>query len=372
VFDLPEFIDDLERMVGPMAAAKQIGFRVELGAGMPGLVRADLKRLRQILINLLVNAVKFTLHGEVLLRIACRADVARFEVIDSGVGIAAEDLERIFLPFERSGVQNREPGTGLGLTITQLLTELMGGELSVRSQPGRGSHFGVRIYLPAQTADQGDTQVMTAITGYRGARCRVLVIDDEADHRQLIIGLLNPLGFRCAEAANAVDGLTLIDTEAPDVVLLDISMKGMDGWTCAQQIRAAGHRCPIIMVSANVFDNRQEQLLAAQCQGFVSKPVRESELLACLGGALEIDWLRADRPPRESGAPELPENTITASDRASLMALFRIGHVQGARRELQRIASGTPGAAAACEHLSVLIDRYELERCMDYLGVNTS
>ncbi|MCK9261549.1 MAG: ATP-binding protein [Azoarcus sp.] len=372
VFDLPEFIDDLERMVGPMAVVKQLGFRVELGAGLPGLVRADLKRLRQILINLLVNAVKFTLRGEVLLRISYRADVARFEVIDSGVGIAEEDLERIFLPFERSGVQNREPGTGLGLTITQLLTELMGGELSVRSEPGKGSHFGVRIYLPAQTADQGDTQVMTAVTGYGGQRCRVLVVDDEADHRQLIIGLLTPLGFLCAEAASGADCLTLLETEAPDVVLLDISMSGMDGWTCAYRIRAAGHRCPIIMVSANVFDNRHEQLLAAQCQGFVSKPVRESELLACLGAVLEIDWLRAERPPRESAIAGLPENTIAADDRASLAALLRIGHVQGARRDLQRIAAGAPGVTAACDYLSALMDNYELERCMDYLGVQTS
>ncbi|HEV7912862.1 MAG TPA: HAMP domain-containing sensor histidine kinase, partial [Albitalea sp.] len=146
---LPEFLDEVVRMVRPQAEAKGLRFALETSGRVPEWVRADAKRLRQILINLLGNAVRFTDAGQITLRVDCRRDVARFEVIDTGIGIAPGDQQRIFLPFERGSAGRRaaEPGTGLGLTITHLLTELMGGELSVRSEPDRGSTFTVRMYL---------------------------------------------------------------------------------------------------------------------------------------------------------------------------------------------------------------------------------
>nr|MBL8456183.1 response regulator [Zoogloeaceae bacterium] len=369
VFDLPEFIDDLQRMVGPLAVVKGLRLRVEAEPGLPGVVQADLKRLRQILINLLVNAVKFTREGEVVFHVSHRADVARFTVRDSGIGIPAEDLERIFLPFERSGGNSGEPGTGLGLTITRLLTELMGGEIQVSSQPGVGSVFSVRLYLPARTAEQANVEVMSAIRGYNGRRRHILVVDDELEHRRLLRGMLEPIGFECAEAASAGACLARLDDGAPDLLLLDISMHGIDGWQCASRIRGAGHHFPIVMVSANVFDNRARQLTLADCQGFVTKPVRESELLACIGKALGLEWIRDTLMPRVPAEPGAAPTAAVLDDalRATLVGLLRMGHIQGARRALQA-AAGLPEVAPVHAYLGGLLDRYELDRCIAFLN----
>ena len=171
-----DLLDDLVGMVAPQAAAKGLRFELKTEGRIPPYVRADARRLRQILINLLGNAVRFTDQGSVTLRLDHRREVARFEVIDTGIGIAAQDLERIFLPFERGSAGRRtgEPGTGLGLTITHLLTQLMGGELTVRSRPGQGSTFSVRLYL-SETAEPPAARGLPVrpVTGYRvrAARC---------------------------------------------------------------------------------------------------------------------------------------------------------------------------------------------------------
>lgn len=371
VFELPDFVDELERMVAPLANAKALAFRVHVVSRLPALVRGDQKRLRQILINLLINAVKFTPRGEVSLQVEFRMDVARFEISDTGAGIAAADLERIFLPFERSGdsLPGAAPGTGLGLTITRLLVELMGGDLQVQSTIGQGSRFSVRLYLPAQTADRGDAEVLTAISGYVGARKSVLIVDDQPEHRQLVAGLLTPLGFACAEAASGTACLTMLAQEVPDLVLLDISMDDMSGWSCAARIRQIAPGCPIVMVSANVFDNRPELRAEADVQGFVGKPVRETELLACIGQALSLNWVRRDADVvRVSPAPASLRHGLDESDRSTLVGLLRMGQVQGVRRELQRLQRESRIDRVVLAHLSALVDRYAFDQCLDTLS----
>ncbi|WP_245503599.1 hybrid sensor histidine kinase/response regulator [Aquabacterium lacunae] len=335
---LHEFLDDVVHMVQPQAEAKGLRFELATLGRVPRWVQADARRLRQILLNLLSNAVRFTDHGQVTLRVDARREVLRFEVVDTGIGIAPQDLERIFLPFERGSAGRRAavPGTGLGLTITHLLTELMGGELSVHSVQGGGSTFSARLYLreiaaPAApmgpalgaasasapsgasgTRDDASRQLrLRPVTGYEGPRKTLLVVDDQPMHRHLLAGLLMPLGFVVREAASGQECLERLPEVRPDALLLDVSMDDLDGWRTAREARAAGwSEVPIIMVSANVFDNRPENLTAANCQAFVAKPVIESELLDVLARHLKLVWIRGEpRRPLVDAALTLPVRT---------------------------------------------------------------
>jgi signal transduction histidine kinase/CheY-like chemotaxis protein/purine-cytosine permease-like protein len=377
---LPEFLDDVLRMVQPQATAKGIAL-VQDGSGrLPAWVRADAKRLRQILINLLGNAVVFTDHGSVTLRVDCRHDVLRFEVIDTGIGIAPQDQERIFLPFERGSAGRRlaEPGTGLGLTITHLLTELMGGELSVTSELGVGSTFSVRLYLREIVPQQFDPPPRAAdlrpVIGYIGPRRTLLVVDDQPIQRQLLAALLMPLGFIVREAASGREGLDIIAQQRPDAVLLDVSMDDLDGWQTAELIRESearadplGPALPIIFVSANMFENRPEQLAALRCEGFVGKPVVESELLEVLARALQLEWVHQTplsgltHGPRALPAPAAAPPVWPEDEHAELLRLARLGHAQGLKTLLQQTARQRPTLAHDCATLRACVDRFDFD-----------
>jgi signal transduction histidine kinase/CheY-like chemotaxis protein len=369
-----EFLDDLVRMVAPQAEAKGLVFTLQTSGRVPAYVNADAKRLRQILINLLSNAVRFTDSGSVTLRLDHRREVARFEVIDTGIGIAEEDQERIFLPFERGSAGRRtgDSGTGLGLTITHLLTQLMGGELRVESKPGRGSTFTVRLYLRELTnpAPGLGTRRRThrPITGYLGERRTLLVVDDQPTQRQMLAGMLMPLGFQIREAASGRECLESVLERCPDAVLLDVSMDDIDGWQTARQIRAAGFATlPIIMVSASAFENQPDRLAAAQCQGFVDKPVIESELLVMLQRHLQLEWLAElalpswVQPP-SAGAIRLPVDVI-----GSLIRLARIGHLQGLQEALDDVMRRHPECEPEGQRLCALLARYDIEAVLEQL-----
>lgn len=423
---LHDFLDEVVRMVQPQAEAKGLDFRLETRGRVPAWVQADARRLRQILLNLCSNAVRFTERGQITLRLDARREVLRFEVIDTGIGIAPQDLERIFLPFERGsgGRRSSEPGTGLGLTITHLLSELMGGELTVRSVMGQGSTFSVRLYLRDVSASVGRSAATPAsasalapqsdvapgvasgvvpghatagqpassdgtppaawrhtpalahlrpVTGYGGPRRTLLVVDDQPLQRQLLAGLLLPLGFVVREAASGHEALESVREACPDAVLLDISMDDMDGWHTARLLRQAGFtEVPIILVSANVFENRPENLAAAQCQDFVAKPVRESELLAALGKHLGVDWLTESPrdamgamgmtgPARAAAARHAPAEPLPADAVWELHRLARMGHVSALRQALDEWQRAAPGHAAQWQALGRLVDDFELD-----------
>jgi signal transduction histidine kinase/CheY-like chemotaxis protein len=366
-----EFLDDLVRMVAPQAEAKGLEFKLVTEGRVPAFVRADAKRLRQILINLLGNAVRFTDRGSVTLRLDHRREVARFEVVDTGIGIAAEDQERIFLPFERgaAGRRSGEPGTGLGLTITHLLTQLMGGELTVKSTPGAGSTFTARLHLnriaaPAEgAAGHGRPAALhRPVTGYIGPRRSLLVVDDQPTQRQMLAGMLMPLGFLIREAASGHECLQSVAERAPDAVLLDVSMDDLDGWETARRIRASGLAgVPIIMVSASAFENQPARLEAAQVQGFVDKPVIESELLEVLQRHLQIEWV-AELTLPSWGVAGVPRAVrLPGETSGQLIRLARLGHMQGLHDTLRSLRESNPECAADCTRLAALLDRYELD-----------
>ncbi len=375
---LAQLLQDVEHMVRPQAEAKGLTFTVRQEGELPAWIRADAKRLRQILINLLSNAVRFTDQGSVLLRLDFRQQVARIDVVDTGIGIAEQDQKRIFLPFERgsAGRRSAETGTGLGLTITHLLTDMMGGELTLQSAPGQGSTFSIRLYLPAITPDPTHplpaSATLRAVTGYRGNRKTLLVVDDQPLHRQLLASMLMPLGFGVLEAASGQECLEVIAHQPPDMLLLDITMDGLDGWQTAQAVRRLlpADVLPIVFVSANLFDNQPERLAELGTQGFVAKPLVESELMGALEKALSLEWTRDAEPAhtpvsidrhREPGLP-LPPGL-----REELMRLARQGQAAALRQRLWQAQSTDPAHAATLALLQSCADRFDFQALIEHL-----
>jgi signal transduction histidine kinase/FixJ family two-component response regulator len=356
-----EFLDQLVDMFRLQAQAKGLDFRFERPAHLPETVRIDEKRLRQILINLLSNAIKFTPSGHVGLAIAYRSQIATFVVEDSGIGIADGDRERIFEPFERIGRPERTPGLGLGLTITKLLTQIMGGEISVASRPGEGSTFTVRLMLPAVAGSASSPAAR--IRGYHGARRLVLAVDDDADHRDLLRQMLEPLGFAVLAASDGTAALALAAEAKPDLFLLDVSMPGMNGWDLAVALRRDGHgKAPIIILSANVGETVP---LSGECDAhdaMLAKPFDLAQLIDRIGGLLQLEWIegedKAASPPAE--APLLPA-TPDRRHVEELVRLGQIGYVKGIEAKLAELEA-EPALKGFVAEMRAHLGRFDFER----------
>lgn len=289
-----QFMQQIVGMFELQARNKGLSFSYETSGKLPEVVRADEKRLRQILINIVGNAVKFTPRGSVCLKLIYRSEMAVFEVTDSGPGIAPEEIDRIFEPFARGNSARAETtvGTGLGLTISRMLTDLMGGELTVDSKPGEGSVFRVRLYLPHLVGSQAEAALpRERRIGYQGVRRRVLVVDNERVDRELLLSVLEPLGFEVEQAGSGLDCLERLPAFRPHAVFMDLAMPGIDGWETLRRMRAAGFDMPAAIVSANAFDKGLENHVGIGEQDFLTKPIRVDDLLDWLGRRLGVEWV---------------------------------------------------------------------------------
>jgi len=368
---LPEFLDQIVKMFELQAETKGLEFRFEGVESLPMTVHADERRLRQILINLLANAVKFTDTGSVTLRVNYQREIARFEVADTGIGIAPQELNRIFLPFERSGTakQRGDVGTGLGLAITRLLTELMGGDITVRSQPGIGSTFEVKLHLSRVDTPRTSPRLEADIIGFRGAVRRILVVDDQAAQRELLANLLLPLGFDVRLAASGQECLLETAGFHPDAILLDIAMPDQDGWSVCRQLRAAGlAKLPIIMVSANAYEDDPDKQAAAGCSDFIVKPVLVAELMAKLEWHLGLQWVH--RSDAEEAVP-LPAGPVILPPLEQLTALLQlgtIGYVKGIHAKLDEIEHLDAGYLPFVLELRDLVRRFRIDEFLRRLG----
>lgn len=364
---LREFLDQIVQMVAPQAAQKGLGFQFIEAGRIPLAVHADEKRLRQILINLLANAVKFTDTGSVTLRVTYAREIAQFEIEDTGIGIAQEDIDRIFLPFERSksAAVQQEVGTGLGLAISNMLAHIMGGELSVSSEAGKGSVFKLRIYL-REVRQPTQRVAPTHKTGYIGARKKVLIVDDQDSQRVILSELLTPLGFTISEASSGAACLLAIENDMPDILLMDIAMPGMDGWEVCRRLRELGHTdLPIIIVSANVFDPTARQSDSLFCNDFIAKPLVLDDLLSKLRLHLGIEWIAAAKaaPPAAQRVRMFPPQPTLAH----LLELGAIGYVKGIIAALDEIENRNALYAPFCAELRALVERFRLPEYMNRL-----
>jgi signal transduction histidine kinase/CheY-like chemotaxis protein/purine-cytosine permease-like protein len=363
-----EFLDQMADMFRMQAAAKGIEFRYARPELLPAAVNADQKRLRQILINLLSNAIKYTRDGHVGLAVRYpSSQVAEFEVSDSGIGIRPEDLDSIFKPFERGGMPGIEavPGVGLGLTITKVLVQIMGGEIAVRSTPGQGSLFSVRLYLSEASAGSVSTE-RRRIVGYLGPRVTVLMADDDPAHRGLMEGILRPLGINLFAASDGLGGLELASECNPHLVMLDIAMPGMSGWEVAETLRALGAPQPkIMMVSANAHDYSPGGDGNAVHDAFLVKPIDVDTLLERVGTLLGLRWIYEGEEPVRDPLPALgisehpPQSARPFFD--ELVRLGRIGHVRGIEAKLKEMQSQVPESEAFAQRLLSLVAGFDMK-----------
>jgi signal transduction histidine kinase/CheY-like chemotaxis protein/purine-cytosine permease-like protein len=344
-------LDQVVAMFRLQASAKGLDFIDDRDAHLPAAVVTDEKRLGQILINLLSNAVKFTRRGHVALRVHWSGEVAEFRVEDTGIGIAAGDLTRIFEPFERGQRHDMqaEPGTGLGLTITKLLTKMLGGDISVASTVDVGTRFSVRLYLPA-VADPGRTATPWRYVGHRGPQRTIVVVDDDPNHRLLMTEMLGRLGFRVFTAGDGEAGLAVIADVAPDLVLLDLSMPGLDGRAVAERLRAQVAAPAVLFVSANapeVLAEPGDRLISA---GTIAKPIRIDDVVARIGETLALDWIEADiADTRDIDAQDgEPADAVGQNDPLSpddldqVRQAARRGHLKGLLASLDAIERRSP------------------------------
>ena len=354
-----DFLVQIEEIFEPVARAKGIVFTMSRSEHLPSYVTADEKRLRQILINLIGNAIKYTEKGSVTVTITYRNQVADIRVQDTGVGIAEGDFERIMLPFER--VRTKEVpdvnGTGLGLTIVRLLTEIMGGELTVKSELGVGSEFRVCVMLFETQAPSDNHAIVGNISSYQGEVRTILVVDDEAIHRGIISDLLQPLGFRVLEAPDAEVAKKILQSHV-DLCILDISMPGEDGLSLARHIRSTDSVVPIIMLSADPEEQHtQANEETLPYNAYIVKPMQNQALLLQLTLLLGLTWdlKRPNETDSKDDRKQELESSLASSlnlskvakDRlgpTSSYALLRelaahleIGHVKGIRVAMQKL-----------------------------------
>ncbi len=339
--DFPDFLHQIVGMFELQARNKGLSFEYQPAGEIPPVVRVDEKRLRQILINVLGNAVKFTVRGGVTFKVECRREMAVFDIRDSGPGIPAADLERIFEPFER-GSTAQAGGSGVGLTIARMLTDLMGGQMQVSSTPGEGTLFRIRLFLPQVHSAQAARELPRSNRiGYVGVRRRILVVDNEKVDRDMLQSMLEPLGFVLEQAASGEEALKVIPRFAPHLVFMDLGMPGIDGWETLRRIRQQQLTdAHLAVLSANAFDKGLDNDAGIPPDDFIVKPLRLHHLLDWLGRKLQLEWVSADSPPPSAApAPQAPPPIVAPAEAhlAALDELIGLGYLRGILNKLGEI-----------------------------------
>ncbi len=301
-FDLMEMLDDVTELLRVRAAEKYLALELAVAANCPRFVKADAGKLRQIIINLVGNAIKFTSQGGVILRVNVQRLDSRseplllLEVEDSGIGIEAKDRDAIFEPFTQITNTYSQKGTGLGLTITKQFVALFGGTIKVESTPGKGSLF--RVTLPVVKTDEPTQQTIRA----KKARVihlsagqptfKILVVDDQTENWLLLEQLLLPVGFDVRIAENGLAGVELFQVWQPDFIWMDIRMPVMDGLEATRRIRAlpGGQQVKIVALTASVFKEERANVMSAGVDDFVRKPFHSEEIYNCLAKHLHAQY----------------------------------------------------------------------------------
>ncbi len=306
-FDLPVLLKDLEMMFRVRTNEKRLSFSVEMIGDVPRYIVTDINKLRQVFINVLGNAVKFTEQGGICVRVCVESEDATgpslcVEIEDTGPGISPEEQEKLFRQFEQTKTgQQAGTGTGLGLAISREFVRLMGGDVTLNSQVGKGSVFVIRLPLKegdaeAVEAKETPRRVLRLQSGQ--STCRVLIADDVEDNRQLLEQLLAPVGFETRLATNGAEAVHEFEQWRPHLILMDFRMPVMDGHEAIRRIRAAagGKEPKIIAVTASAMDENRLDLMAVGADDFISKPFRDVELFQKIHNHVGVEYVYVDEP----------------------------------------------------------------------------
>jgi signal transduction histidine kinase/DNA-binding response OmpR family regulator/ligand-binding sensor domain-containing protein len=369
-FAFGDLLSDIAAAHAPAAAGKRLSFQLDLAPDLPAWVEADAQKLRQVLDNLIGNAIKFTAKGGVTLRVRTNGEVIGFAVTDTGPGISLEDQQRLFQAFEQASTNHSTvAGTGLGLAISRALVERFGGRLTMESTPGQGSTFAFSLTLPVVAAGEPATAEGRRITGYAGRPQRVLIVDDHLINRRLLGDLLTPLGFACADYASPAEALARLADGSetwPDAAIIDLRMPEIDGLELTRRFRALprGRELKILLTSASVIAFDPAEATRAGCDDFLPKPFRTAELLEKLGRLLAIAW-------SESGsAAPFPAAAVTplpAPAKSTLREQLATGDLEAFTAELARQRAAHPESATALNELAAAAASFQLARLRQLL-----
>jgi signal transduction histidine kinase/CheY-like chemotaxis protein len=313
LLDLGGMVREVTDLLRVRADEKGLQLLLDQSSAFPSFVRTDGAKLRQVLINLVGNAVKFTEQGVVTLRLNARpADVPKrllliVEVEDSGVGINAEDQARIFDPFVQVSSLILQKGTGLGLAIARTYVELMGGRLSVESSPGKGSIF--RVEAPVEQAEESEVGAAEIkrgrVVGLAAGQpeYRILIVEDQMENWLLLRRLLEGAGFQVRVAENGASGIEMFQEWRPHFIWMDIRMPIMDGLEAARRIRAldGGREVKIAALTASVFKEERDKVMAAGMDDFIRKPYRTEEIFGCLARQLDVSFVYEESTAAAAG-----------------------------------------------------------------------
>jgi signal transduction histidine kinase/FixJ family two-component response regulator len=375
---LPSILQGVVEICRIKADQKQINFIYEPPQNLPIGIVIDEKRLRQVLINLLGNAIKFTEIGSVTLSVAVldlQEDQTRlhFRVEDTGVGMNPDQLEKIFLPFEQVGdVKKQAEGTGLGLSISQKIVETMGSSLEVSSELGVGSvfEFSFDCGLAEDWVQTNAIASQKKIVGYQGDRRSILVVDDYWENRSVLKNLLEPLGFDIFEASDGQEGLDQAKEHQPDLVISDLSMPVMNGWDMLEQLRhnEVLKAIPVVISSASVYEYDRQKSILAGGNDFLSKPVQAEELYGMLSRHLALDWVYEKNAQVRSNPVKTEMVIPPVSELTALLEFSKKGQIKGLQEELKRIAQIDQSYEPFVNHLDQLAKGFNIQKIRQFLN----
>jgi CHASE2 domain-containing sensor protein/nitrogen-specific signal transduction histidine kinase/CheY-like chemotaxis protein len=393
--DFSVFLQNVSEICRIRADQKSIQFNTEIDSNLPAIVQIDPKRLRQVLINLLGNAIKFTEHGSVTFRVSLISPIGshskfgleqeselnagtptcriRFQIEDTGVGISPEVQQKIFLPFEQVGqASSKAEGTGLGLSISQHIATAMGSQIQIQSRLGEGSVFWLEIAVLAIEAAENFAPLppQPKVVGVRQGSVQILIVDDDRHHCAVLVALLEAAGFKVLVAYDGIQGFDLAIDHQPQLILLDLAMPQRSGFELMAQLQAdfMTQGIPIVVSSASVFDSDRQRSLEAGAKIFLPKPLEIDDLLNTLPTVLEADWIYST--PVAASSPS-PASAIPASHRLVLPSqemlnqlhhLAMTGDILEIEKILHEIEQDNPQLQHFSNEVRKLADNYQTGR----------